>query len=123
MMLGEAQSEERFRMRALLPVLALLVFSVVGTAAAALAPRTSYGSFAVISPPWYTAAQTVALVSAAGGTLVRSSDWSNVIISDSSDPQFVSELYRAGAWLVLDPNGIQSCLNFQTVSIKNDGVI
>jgi hypothetical protein len=94
------------------PATALLVFGALGISAATLSPSSARGQYAVMAPPWYDLAQTVALVAAAGGDLVDLGGLTNIVVVHSSEPGFVRALYRAGAWLVLDPGLLRGCLGW-----------
>jgi hypothetical protein len=99
--------------RDFVPAAALLVVSSVGILVATLTPSADHGQYAVIAPPWYNLAQTVGLVGKAGGDLVDFGGLANVVIVHSANPSFVRALYRAGAWLVLDPVSLRGCLGFE----------
>ena len=47
----------------------------------------------------------------AGGSIVASAGLSNVIIAHSDNPDFISTLYRSGAWLVLDAVKLRGCFS------------
>lgn len=94
------------------PAIALLVVSALGIFAAALSPTGDGGQYLVIAPFGYDLVQTVELVGAAGGDIVDLGDLANVVIVHSENPRFVRALYRAGAWLVIDPMRLGGCLGF-----------
>jgi hypothetical protein len=92
------------------PAAVLLIVSTVGIFAATFSPSVGRTQYVVMAPPWYTLVQTVGLVARAGGDLVDLGGLANVVIVHSSNPEFVRELYRAGAWLVTDPVLLRGCL-------------
>ena len=96
-----------------LMVLLLALFSVVGALAVGLTPQAGQTQLAVIAAPWRGLNDMVSLVAAADGTIVDVGGASNVIIASSDSPGFVTALYRAGAWLVLDPILLRGCLGFR----------
>ena len=104
--------EDGRRLRDLAPAIVLLVVSAVGIFVAALSPSANRGEYAVMAPPWYTLAQTVGLIARAGGDLVDVGRVTSVVIAHSASPRFVGALYRAGAWLVVDPVRLGGCLEF-----------
>ncbi|MDR3529202.1 MAG: hypothetical protein P4L90_01405 [Rhodopila sp.] len=48
-----------------------------------------------------------------GGDIVDVGRLANIVIVYSARPGFVRALYRAGAWLVIDPVGLRGCLGFE----------
>jgi hypothetical protein len=91
----------------------LLIVSAVGVLAAALSPTADRDQYAVVAPPWYGPAQTAGLVGIAGGDIVDVGGLPNVVIAHSTSPGFIRALYRAGAWLVIDPVRLRGCLGFE----------
>lgn len=65
---------------------------------------------AVILPPWAEPSHIMQVIADAGGVLVNGGqrDWIAVATSDSND--FVSELYKAGAVIVIDGSIAAACL-------------
>src|ERR1700686_2894063 len=94
------------------PAIALLVVSAGGILMTGLSPSGDHGQYAVVAPPWYNLTQTVGLVATAGGDIVGLGNIAVVVIAHSENPGFVRALYRAGAWLVIDPVGLRGCLGF-----------
>ena len=95
------------------PALALLIVSAIGIMAGAFTPTGQYGQYAILAPPWYDFAQTVGLVDRAGGTIVGVTAMSALLIVHSDQQGFVRALYRAGAWLVVDPGHLRGCLGIE----------
>lgn len=103
------------------PAAALLMVSAVGVFVAALSPSGDHGQYAVVAPPWYNFAQTAGLIGAAGGDIVEFGNLANIVIVHSIDPRFVQALYRAGAWLVIDPVGLRGCFGFEQNTAQISG--
>jgi hypothetical protein len=103
------------------PAIALLIVSAVGILMSALSPSGDRGQYAVVAPPWYNFAQTAGLVATAGGDIVDFGAVEDVVIAHSDNPEFVGALYRAGAWLVIDPVGLRGCLGFARGSARRSG--
>lgn len=93
----------------LAPALLLLALLLAGLAFATLAPGGRGGQYAVIAPPWFGAGQTFSLVALAGGRIADAGGPGNIVIAQSADPDFIASLYRAGAWLVVDPVSLRGC--------------
>jgi hypothetical protein len=92
-----------------MPAILLSVASTVAMLAIVLTPDPSTSSFAVITPPWFDSARTMGLIESAGGSIVDMGGMPNIIVAHSNDPGFVKSLYRAGAWLVVNPLGAGGC--------------
>lgn len=91
------------------PALALLAACLVGLAIMTIAPRNAESAYAVVAPPWSDNASTIAIIGAAGGSIVGAGGFSNVIVARSEDPLFLDALRDAGAWLVLSSTGADLC--------------
>lgn len=99
------------------PAATLLIIGMLGLSIATLSPSGKGGQYAVIVPPWYSLGQTVALIQHAGGQ-IADLNGGNVVIVHSNAPNFIRNLYRAGAWLVLDPLRLRGCGGDQTTGLK-----
>lgn len=91
------------------PAILLLILGVLGLVAATLAPSGKSGQYAVIAPPWYSTGQTISLIQDAGGRIATINPASHIVIAHSDKAGFDFDLYRAGAWLVLDPMRVRGC--------------
>jgi hypothetical protein len=98
------------------PAIALLIVSFGGIFIANFSPSGDRGQYAVVAPPWYNLTQTARLVGRAGGDIVDFGGLANVVIAHSEIPGFIPALYRAGAWLVIDPVAVRGCLGFAQIS-------
>ncbi|WP_176593713.1 hypothetical protein [Sphingobium sp. EM0848] len=87
----------------------MLATGLLGIIVATVSPSGKNGQYAVIAPPWYTLGQTVSLIQHADGLVADMRSGRHVVIAQSNEPGFVSKLYRAGAWLVLDPIHLRGC--------------
>ncbi|SDC37326.1 hypothetical protein [Belnapia rosea] len=94
----------------LLPAALLLLVSLAGLLVVGLLPAEGASQYAVLGPPWSRTGEMFALVDTAGGAVLDTGGWRNVVIAHSGDPGFASALYRAGAWLVLDAVTLRGCL-------------
>lgn len=81
-----------------------------------LAPLVLLGSpaagrpVAVVASPWATTSHVLELVAQADGRLLRSTAVPWVTIAVFEDPDFVSRLWRLGAWLTVDAAAAEACL-------------
>jgi len=105
----------------LLPTAALLLVSLFGALATGMVPRNGQTQFAVIAAPSAGLAEMTGLVATAGGSILDAGSLSNVIFARSDSPTFGSDLYRAGAWLVLDPALLRGCFGAGTTRIASRG--
>jgi hypothetical protein len=104
----------------LAPAAALMIVSTFGICAATVWPTGDKDQYAVVAPPSYDLARTIGLVDAAGGDILEVGGSTNVIIAHSADKHFVAALYRAGAWLVIDPLHLRGCLGFPQRPMSKD---
>ena len=105
------------------PAITLLIVSAAAIFVAALSPSGDRSQYAVVALPWYNLTQTVELVATAGGDIVDFGSMADVVIAHSESAGFVRALYRAGAWLVIDPVGLRGCLGFARDSARSSGNI
>ena len=99
------------------PAASLLVLGMLALCIAMLSPSGKGGQYAVIAPPWYNLSQTVALIQHADGR-IADLNGGHVVIVHSDKPDFVRNLYHAGAWLVVDPLRLRGCGGDQTKVLK-----
>jgi hypothetical protein len=104
-----AIAADRPRFRHFLPALVLLFVSVGGFGLLSALPRKNERQLAVLFPPRVTIETAASLVASAGGDLVDSSRFSNLVIATSDRPGFAHALYKVGAWLVMDPVVARGC--------------
>ncbi len=64
----------------------------------------------VIAPPWGEAGESLRIVADAGGTFVASGRFPWIAVAHSNASDFTTNLFRNGAWLVLDPVLAAGCL-------------
>ena len=90
-------------------MLAFMAFSIIGPGAMLLLPVAGQAQFVVVTPPWFSAGRSAAVVAAAGGRIVAMGGLPNVIDAYADDWHFVADAYAAGAWLVLDTAILGGC--------------
>jgi hypothetical protein len=97
-------------MRNLIGVGAIAAMLLIGVAWIAAAPIAGE-PVAVISNPWGSSS-AIEVVAAAGGTIMRAGRWGWVAVAaNDDDPAFYGRLRAAGAWLLVSPIGLGTCLD------------
>jgi hypothetical protein len=89
---------------------ALLLVSWVWVTALTLRAGPGDSVVAVVFPPWWTTERTFAAAALAEASIVRVGGISSVLVVQPSAVNGLERLYRAGAWLSLNPTGIGACL-------------
>ena len=75
-------------------------------AAIALAPKAA-SPVVIVAAPWTAAGDAARIAAAAGGSILSATG--HIAIARFSTDAFVSQLYRAGALLVLDATLVTAC--------------
>ena len=108
---GMNDARSRMPLRSLLPALAIGGVSLA--AALAAASPAADGAVAAIFPPWWDATR-VAAATAPAGVTVRFGALPFIVVV-AADAQGTTPpgaaLYRAGAWLLLNPQTLTGCLS------------
>ncbi len=94
---------------AVLPALVLALVSLLGLFAVRLAPGGSGQAVAAFFPPQLESEIALQRVAAAGGRIVRFGGLPSSVIARSDNPDFVRALYREGAFLVTNGDGVWGC--------------
>jgi len=89
---------------------ALLLVSWVWIAALTFRVGPGDSAVAVIFPPWWTADRAFAAAAAAEASIVRVGAVGSVLVVQPSALNGLQRLYRAGAWLAVNPTGLGACL-------------
>jgi hypothetical protein len=80
----------------------------VGGLAAALLASPPPGPVVALFPPWWSSAH-VMKAAAGGGRVLRLGLMESVVLIAPEGPDGRDKLWRAGAWLLLAPNGLAGC--------------
>jgi hypothetical protein len=91
-------------------LIAVLFALFAGTVPAALALAPKAGPVAVVVAPWATAGEAARIVAAVNGTIVGTARGGDVAIAQFDTTDFVTQLYQAGALLVLDAGAVAACI-------------
>lgn len=105
------QATERGSWRDFVPAGLILLVSVLAIFIGSMTADAGATEVAVVAPFWADAAETAEIVARSGGSIVAGAGVANVMIARSDNPEFISTLYEAGAWLVLDAVKLRSCLS------------
>jgi hypothetical protein len=65
---------------------------------------------AVVFPPWWTTERAFAAAALAEASIVRVGGFSSVLVVQPAAVNGLERLYRAGAWLSVNPTGVGACL-------------
>jgi hypothetical protein len=108
--MGHARQIESFRWPHWLYPVALLLISWVWIAALTLRAGPSDNVVAVVFPPWWTTERAFAAAASAEASIVRVGGFASVLVVEPAATNGLERLYRAGAWLSLNPAGVGACL-------------
>ena len=87
----------------------LLAISVIGSFLLMMLSTPKTGFAAVVAPPGSSFAETVSMIAAADGQIVRTGGFDNVIIAQFDQENYVIKLKNAGVWFVTDPLALGGC--------------
>ena len=88
---------------------AVLAIFVAATCLFVAAWPTPGRPVAAFFPKGMTASQTVGAIGTAGGHLLQLGETPDLVISVGDHPDYVDDLYRAGAWLVVSATLARLC--------------
>ena len=89
---------------------ALLLVGWVFVAALTFRPGAGDTAVAVIFPPWWSADRAFAAAASAEASIVRVGGFDSVLVVQPAAFDGLDRLYRAGAWLALNPTGVGACV-------------
>lgn len=92
-----------------LNAMALLLASVTAVAALSLQARPGADVVAVAFPAWWGQQQALSAAAAANAAIIRMTAVPSLLVVRPDGPEGLSQLYKAGAWLALDPQAVAAC--------------
>ncbi len=105
-----ARQIESFRWPHWLCPVALLLVSWLWITAVTLRVGPGDNVVAVVFPPWWTTERSFAAAASAEASIVRVGGFSPVLVVQPAAVNGLERLYRAGAWLLVNPTGVGACL-------------
>ena len=87
----------------------LLVVSVIGSGLLMMMSTPKDGFAAVVAPIGTSFEETVSMIAAADGRIVRTGGMDNIIIAQFDNPDYSAKLKSAGVWFVTDPLALGGC--------------
>lgn len=82
-----------------------------GLGAAWVTTGPASGQYLIVTPPGSTLPATINLVRGAHGTIAGVGYFANVLVANSSRPDFPLALRKAGAWLAVPVPALTGCLD------------
>ncbi|WGR99896.1 hypothetical protein MTX26_03255 [Bradyrhizobium sp. ISRA443] len=89
---------------------ALLIASWIGIAALSLQVRAGTEVVAVAFPPWWGARRAVLAAASAHASIVRMTAVPTLLVVRPDRDGGLNRLYKAGAWLTVDPKAVAACI-------------
>ncbi len=115
--MGRVLSITTSRWPAWLNATALLLVSFLAITALSLQARPGTEIVAVAFPPWWNAQQIFEAAASADAAIVRTTAIAAILVVRPNHHDGLSRLRQAGAWLTIDPQAIDACLNIRTREI------
>ena len=89
---------------------ALPIESWIAIAAFALQVTTDADVVAVAFPPWWSTQQVFLAAASANAAVVRRTALSGLLVVRPDDNDGLTQLRKAGAWLIIDPQAVAACI-------------
>jgi hypothetical protein len=100
---------------------ALLVASWIAIAELSLHVRAGTEVVAAAFPPWWSGEQALLAAASANALIVRTTAIPAVLVVRPASEDGMNRLYRAGAWLAIDPQAIAACFKTDERSGGDNG--
>ena len=89
---------------------ALLIASWIAIAALALQVRTDADVVAVAFPPWWSTQQVFLAAASANAAIIRETALAGLLVVRPDGNDGPTQLRKAGAWLIIDPQAVAACI-------------
>ena len=89
---------------------ALLIASWIGIAALSLQVRPDAEVVAAAFPPWWSTQQVFLAAASANAAIIRETALAGLLVVRPSDKDGLTQLRKAGAWLIMDPQAVAACI-------------
>lgn len=106
---GATSTASKPRLSDFWPAALLLGIGMLALGIANAIPSGTKGQYLVIAPPWLSLSETLSRVQAADGRVLTIDAQNRHIVAYSEHEKFAWQLFRSGAFLVLDPAGLRGC--------------
>ncbi|MGU3576241.1 hypothetical protein ACLBWZ_11940 [Brucellaceae bacterium C25G] len=102
----------RFHFRDLRAAIALILIGALALIVALLTPTGMNYQYGVVLPAWSNYSEAIAIIGQAHGEIISLNDQTGIALVYSDEKDFVSKIYKAGAWLVFEPLELGGCISF-----------
>jgi hypothetical protein len=89
---------------------ALSIASWITIAALSLQIRPDAEVVAAVFPPWWSTQQVFLAAASANAAIVRGTALSGLLVVRPDDNDGLTQLRKAGAWLIMDPQAVAACI-------------
>jgi len=89
---------------------ALLIASWIGIAALSLQVRPDAEVVAAAFPPWWSTQQVFLAAASANAAIIRETALAGLLVVRPNDKDGLTQLRKAGAWLIMDPQAVAACI-------------
>jgi len=89
---------------------ALMIASWIAIGALSLQIRPGAEVVAAAFPPWWSTQQVFLAAASANAAIVRGTALSGLLVVRPDDNDGLTQLRKAGAWLIIDPQAVAACI-------------
>jgi hypothetical protein len=100
-------------------IAALICASLISVLRIGLVPNHPTSGVAVVYAPWTAANQTMIRAVSAGARFVRFGGFEFIAVVMPERPDYVEQVMKGPAWLVVDPQALAACLRSSTFANGN----
>jgi hypothetical protein len=100
-------------------IAALICASLIAILRIGLVPNNPTAGVAVVYAPWTVANETMVRAVSAGARFVRFGGFQFIAVVMPERPDYVEQVMKGSAWLVVDPQALAACLRSSTFAKGN----